>query len=202
MAELLVDTVGDVVCGGEVEGAEKEGDGLETVEVDAGVALDDGAFGDAADGGVIDGLDVSGEAGGVAADGERALCFGVDLAVVAVEGGHKEDTAFEAFGVADRGDGDVDFHAAFGEGGQGGGDEDRGYVFDDDGALWDLNAEALEGVGEGLDGEEGLLAIAAAAKADDEAVADELVVADALDLGDVAETDLAVAGRGEQGCRE
>lgn len=200
VTELLVDSVGDVVRGREVKGAEEKGDGLETVEVDADVALDDSAFGDAADGGVIDGLNVSGEAGGVAAEGERALCFGVDLAVVAVEGGHQEDTAFEAFGVADRGDGDVDLHAALGEGGQRGGDKDGGYVFDDDGALRDLDAEALEGIGEGLDGEEGLLAIAAAAKADDEAVADELVVADTLDFGDVAEADLTVAGGGEQGC--
>ncbi len=194
VAEVLVDAVGDVVGSGEIEGSEEEGYCLQAMEVDAGVAFDDGAFGDAADGGVVDGLDVAGEACGVAAKGERALRFGVDLAVVAVEGGHQEDTAFEAFGVTDRGNGDVDFHAALGEGGQGSGNEDGGYVFDNDGALRDLDPQALEGVGEGLDGEESLLAIAAAAKADDEAVADELVVADALDLGDVAEANLAVAG--------
>ena len=131
----------------------------------------------------------------VAADGERSLSGGVDLAVFAAQGGEQQGSAFERFGVADGGDDHVHLGAGAGEGGHGRGDGDGGDVFDGDGGGSNLKSHAQQEVGEHLGGEDGLLLVSGAVQADDQAVAHDGVFAHALDGGDLADAHLARGGR-------
>ena len=175
----------------------RESDG-EVVQVGGDIALGDGAVGDASDGGVIELLADPSGSGAVSSDDERALGGGVDLSVFSAQRGEQKRSAVEGFGVADGGDDDVHLGSGAGEGGQRGGDEDGGDIFDGDGGGGDLEAHALHEIGEHLGGEDGLLLISGAAQADDEAVAEEGIVTDTLDGGDLADAHLA-RGRGVEG---
>ncbi len=60
---------------------------------------------------------------------------------------------------------------------QRGRDHDGGGVFDGDGLRRNGHAHALQHVGQALRGEDGLFTVAGTVEADDQAVADELIVA-------------------------
>ena len=195
-AELVIDGLRHGFGAAEVGVVEQEGEVVAAIDVEGDAALDHRAEGDAGGVGVVVLLDVSVDVDGVSADDERALRLRVDLSVGSVEGRHEEEAAFETSGVARGGDGDVELGAGPGERRQSGGDKDGGEVLHADRRGGNTYAHAEQGGGEGLRGEGGLLAVAGALQADDDAVADELVVADALDRGDVFYARLPVGWRG------
>ena len=124
--------------------------------------------------------------GGKAGDEDRALRDRVDLSVGGLQRRHDQRAAVERGGVAERGDADVDAGAGFDKGGQVGGDDHgrdvlgaRPAAFQRDAEILQHRADRLLGVGRVAQ------AVAAALQADDEAVADQLVVARALQHGDV-----------------
>ena len=72
----------------------------------------------------------------------------------------------DGFGVADRGDRDIDAGTWFGESGDIGGDHHGGDIVRFDGFWRDFDAEALEGIGDTLDSV-GEFAVAFSCEADD-----------------------------------
>ena len=120
------------------------------------------------------------------ADREVALRHRVDLAVGAVQRGHDQRAAAQRLGLADGRDGDVEPLAGLGEGGQVGGDHHRGGVLQRRvDARRKLQAEAatrrfmrLRQIFE--------IVVARAGEADDDAVAGQLVRADALERAEIA----------------
>ena len=134
--------------------------------------------------------------------GERALGHRVDLAVSGEQRGDQQGAAGQVGGVAQCGDGDIDPAAAAGEGGQIGGHHDGGDVLG--GQLGHLvprvHAEALQHPDQRFAGEHRVVQlVAGVVQPDHQAVADELVLADALDIGDVLDAHL---GQGRQSGHE
>ena len=127
----------------------------------------------------------------VAADGERSLGGGIDLAVFAAQRSEQKGSALQRFGVTDGGDDDIHLGSGAGEGRQRRGDENGGDVFDRDAGRGNLQAHAQHDVGEHLGGEDGLLLISGAVETDDQAIADERIFAHSLDGGDLANAHLA-----------
>ncbi len=157
---------------------------LLSVEVD--LALDDGAVGDAADGRHA-AHDLGGFALGLeAADRDRALADRIDVAVGAEQRRDQQRAALQALGVAERGDGDVDPGALGAEGRQVGGHHHGGDVAGAQVLAADIDAEPLEHRLQRLLGEGDVVErVAGAVEADHEAVADQLVLPHALDIGEV-----------------
>ena len=89
--------------------AQEQRNGLEIVQIHSGVALDNSAVGNGADRGRIDFLAVRAVAGGVTTHNQRSLRFGIYLAIRAVERTQQQHAAFEALGVACRGDRNIQF---------------------------------------------------------------------------------------------
>ena len=138
--------------------------------------------------------------GGEAGDEDRALRDRIDLAVGGLQRRHDQRAAGERCGVAERGDVDVDARARLDEGRQVGGDDDgrdvlgaRAAAFAGDAEIFQHGADRL--LGEGRVAQ----AVAGALQADDQAVADQLVVARALQLGDVLDARRRPAGRQRAG---
>ena len=150
------------------------------------LALDDGAVGHAAGRRHAlrerFGIALGGEAG----DGHRALRDGVDLAVRGLHRRHDQRAAGERGGVAERGDADVDARAGLDEGRQIGGDDDGRDVLGARAAAFAGDAEIFQHGADRLLGERRIAqAVAGPLQPDDQAVADQLVVARALQLRDV-----------------
>ena len=153
------------------------------------LALDDGAVWQPSDrryaahdlGGFALGLE--------AADGERALGHRIDVAVGAEQRRDQKRAAEQALGVAHGRGGDVDARSLGRERRQVGGDHDRGDVAGADLLAANVDAEPLQHALQGLLGERRVIErIAGAVEADDQAIADQLVLADALDTGEVFNT--------------
>ena len=184
MKSLIAD--GDALGGGEVGVAQREANLLEPVERELDLALDDGAVGDAADG-----RHAAGDLGGVAfgleaADRDRALRHRIDVAVGAEQRRDQKRAALQALGVAERRDGDVDARALGAERRQVGGHHHGGDVAGADLGAADVDAEPLQHRLQRLLGERDVVErVAGAVEADDEAVADQLILAHALDIGEV-----------------
>ena len=195
-AEEVVDRRGDALGGGEVGIAQREAHVGQAVEREFDLAFDDGAVGDAADG-----RHAARDAGGVAfgleaADGERALRHGIDVAVGAEQRRDQQGAALQALGIAERRDGDVDAGALGAEGRQVGGDHHGGDVAGADGRAADVDAHALQHRLQRLLGEGDVVeGVAGAVEADHQAVADQLVLAHAFDIGEI----LDAGGRGGRG---
>ena len=125
-----------------------------------------------------------------AAGDDGALGDGIDLAVRRVERGHDQRPAQQARRIADRRDGDVDRAAGTGEGRQLGGDQDRRDVARPELLAGDVDAQPLEDVGHDLFGERRVAQpVTGAVEADHEAVADQLVRANAVELDEILEPD-------------
>ena len=156
------------------------------VEREFDLALDDGAVRQPADG-----RNAARDLGGLAfgletADGERALRDRVDVAVGAEQRRDQQRAAFQAFGVAHRRGGDVDAGALGGERRQVGGDHDGGDVAGADLLAADVDAEPFQHGLQRLLGERRIVErIAGAVEADDEPIAEQLVLPDTLDTGEV-----------------
>ena len=188
-ADIIVDRDGDALGRGEVGIAQRQAQMAELGERELDLALDDGAVGHPADGRHA-ARDLGCFALGLeAADGERALGDRVDVAVGAEERRHQKGAAEQAFGIAHGRGGDVDARPLGGEGRQVGGDHHRGDVAGADLLAADVDAEPLQHALQGLLGERRIVeGIAGAVEADDQAITDELVLANALDIGEVFDT--------------
>ncbi|SRR5258708_27253240 len=139
---------------------------------------------------MIDLFGVTHAARRVAADSERALRGGVDLAVCAVERGQQQHATFQTLGVANRSYGNVHGRSGTGKGRQVRSDEYGSYILDPHGVRGNLHAHALQNSGQGLDGEDRLLFVAGAVQSDDHAVADQGIFTHAFDTGEIANFDL------------
>jgi hypothetical protein len=110
----------------------------------------------------------------------------VDIAVGAEEGGDQEGAAEQALGVAHSRRGHIDARTLRRERRQGGRHHDRGHVPGTDLLAADIDTEPHQHPLQGLLGERGIVQrVAGCVEADDETVADELVLPDALDVGEV-----------------
>ena len=119
-------------------------------------------------------------------DGDRALRHRIDVAVGAEQGGDEEGAALQVLGIAERGDRHVHAGALGAERRQVAGDHDGGDVAGADGGAADVDAHAFQHRLQRLLGEGDVVErIAGAVEADDEAVADQLVLPHALDIGEV-----------------
>jgi len=132
--------------------------------------------------------------------GDIALGHGVDLPIGTFQGRQDQRAALEALGVADRRHRDVDILPGAGEGRQAGGDHHGGDVLQ----LQRLprrhvDAHGRQHADDALHGKRRLRGlVAAAVKADDDTVADQLVGTHAGDRSDVLDALGLCRGGGEQ----
>jgi hypothetical protein len=127
-------------------------------------------------------------AGNEPAGHHRTLRNRVDLAIGAAQGGQNQNAALQGAGVSDGGHGGVDALARLGKGRKRGGDHDGGGVLHADGRRRNRNAHAFQEVGEALIGKDGLLCVPFSGQADHQAVTDQLVFANTLDIDEVLQT--------------
>ena len=193
----VVDRRSDALGGGEVGIAQREPQVGQAIEREVDLALDDRAVRDAPDGRHA-ARDLCGIAfGREPADRERALPDRIDIAVGAEQRRDQQRAALQAFRVAHRRDGDVDARALRPEGGQVGGHHDGCDVAGAQRLAADVDAEALQHRLQRLLGEGDVVErVAGAVEADDEAVADELVLAHALDAREILDPRGGVGWRG------
>ncbi len=194
-AEEVVDRGGNAFGGGEVGVAQRQPDIGQAIERELDLAFDDGAVGDPADR-----RHAAGDAGGGAfgresGDRDRTLRNRVDVAVGAEQGGDQQRAAGQVLGIAKRGDGDVHPRSLGAERGQIAGGADGGAA--------DVDAHALEHRLQRLLGEGDVVQrIAGAVEADDEAVADQLVLPHAFDIGEILDPRGRIRRRGRQHQRQ
>lgn len=139
--------------------------------------------------------------GGDRAGGERALSHSIHLAIGGQQRRHKQRSASEIGGVAEGGNGDIDPAAAAGEGGQVGGDHHRGNVLGGEfgNLVAGVHTQPFQHPDQRFTGEHRVVQLVpGVVQSDDKAVADQLVLADTLDAGDVLDTDLSRGGQGRQ----
>ena len=118
----------------------------------------------------------------------------VDVAVGAEQRRHQQGAALQALGVADRRDGDVDARALRAEGRQVGRHHHGGDVAGAQRLAADVDAEAFQHRLQRLLGERDVVErVAGAVEADDEAVADQLVLPHALDAREILDARGGVA---------
>ena len=185
-ADIIVDGDGDALGRREVGVAQGKPQLADAVEREFDLALDDGAVRHSPDG-----RNAARDLGGLAlgretADGERALRDRIDIAVGAEQRRDQQRAALQAFGIAHRRGGHVDPGALGGERRQIGGDHDGGDVAGADLLAADIDAKPFQHRLQGLLGERRIVErIAGAVEADDEAIAEQLVLPDTLDTGEV-----------------
>ncbi len=185
-AEKVVDRGGNALGGGEIGVAQRQAHIGQAVEREFDLALDDGAVGDAADGRHAAHHAGGGAFGRKAGDRDRALRHRIDVAVGAEQRGDEQGAALQVLGIAERGDGDVHPGALGAERRQVAGHHHGGDVAGADGGAADVDAHALEHRLQRLLGEGDVVqGVAGAVEADDEAVADQLVLPHALDIGEI-----------------
>ena len=185
-ADEVVDRGGDALGGGEVGIAQRERSWLSRLSAKSISRSMMRAVGDAADGRHA-AHDLGGLAFGLeAADRDRALADRVDVAVGAEQRRHQQRAALQALGVAERRDGDVDARALRAEGGRLAVTITAATLPVRSVCAADVDAEPLQHRLQRLLGEGDVVErVAGAVEADHEAVADELVLAHALDVGEV-----------------
>ena len=167
-------------------------------QIDGSVPLHHSTLSNPADRQVIYTLGVSGRAFGVASDHQRPLRFGIHLAIRRSESCQKQHSALHALGVAHGRNCDIDLHSRARERRQRRCDKYRGDVLHHHHAGRDLHPHPKQCIGQRLHRKEGLLGVARARQSNHQAIADQLIVANALNLGDVAYQHLAVGFGPEQ----
>ena len=130
----------------------------------------------------------------VAADGERTLRGGIDLAIFAAQGGEQKGSALQRFGVADGGDVTSICVPARVKAGM---DQvtKTAATFLTVMPVEHLQAQTLQHVGQHLGGEDGLLLVSGAVQSDHQAIAHQRVFAHSLHRGDLADAYQARSGR-------
>ena len=130
-----------------------------------------------------------------AARDHRPLRHRIDVAIGGEQGRQHEGAAKQALGVADGGNGRVDLGARAGEGRQGRRHDHGGDVLGLDVLAFDVDAQPLEQIDQQILGEgDAAQRIPGPVQADDEAVADQVVAAHALDVDDVLDAHRRGAG--------
>ena len=193
-----VDRLGDAPRGREVGIAQRDLDGLELGEVEADLALDDGAVRDAPGRRRALGHGLRAAARGEAADRDGALRHGIDLAVGAEQRRDEQGAALQALGVAQGVDRDVELGALAGERLERRRHHDRGDVVGVElgQTVARVDAEALQHADQALLGERRLVErVAGAVQADHQAVADQEVLAHPLEIGDVLDARFGARAR-------
>ena len=117
---------------------------------------------------------------------EWPLGFGINLAIRPAQRSQEQHSAFEALGVADGGNRNVQRHARPGKRRKRSSYEHSRNIFYDDCIGGNLHAHALHDVGQGLGREQGLLAVSGPVQSDHDAVAHQRIVAHSSDGRDVA----------------
>ena len=111
----------------------------------------------------------------------RALRQRVDLPVHALKTGQQQHAALQILRIANGGGIDINVHAGLSKGRQRGGDHHRGRILDQKLTRVHGDAHLLQHIRQTLRREVGGLMVAGAVQPDHQAVADQLVVADAFD---------------------
>ena len=122
-----------------------------------------------------------------AAGDEWALCNAIYFAVCATQGRLDEDAALQALCVADCRHGYVDPRSVLGVGWQVGSNHHCGNVSYEHCCGVDLHAHPIQHTGQALRRKESLPLVPSSRQSDDEAIAEELVVARALESNQFAD---------------
>ena len=163
---------------------------VRSVKVPGNGALHQAAVRNAAHGGMVLGDRGAPGRGGETAHQDGALAHHVDGAIGPLEGGHEQGAPGQGLGVPGGADGHIHALTGLGEGRQFGRHHHRRHVLDLHGGGADGDALAGHEVGQGLHRELGLVLVAGAIQAHDDAVAQQLVAADALEPGHILELGL------------
>ena len=121
------------------------------------------------------------------------MCHCVDLAIGGQQGRDEQSAAGQVLGVTKGGDRDIDPAAAAHEGGEIGRHHHGGDVLGLELAFLvpGVHAETLQHADQGLAGENGRIELVASAiEANDQPIANQLIVADTLDIGDILDAHL------------
>ena len=156
--KFVVDGIGDLLGGSEVGIAQQQRNGLEFVQVDRRVALDDAAIRNARRQWWNSLPCRWAVARRVSAHHQRSLRLGIDLAIGAMQRAHQQHAAFEALGIADRGNRHVELRAGPRKWRQRAVIKTAATFFTSTVRGRDQHAHLLHGVGQRLHGEVGLLA--------------------------------------------
>jgi hypothetical protein len=127
--------------------------------------------------------------GGKPADRERPLRSGVDLAIRAIQRSHQKHTALQAPGISNRGNGHIHLGSGPRERWQASGDKYGRHILDDRRRRGNLRSHALHDVGQGLSGEDGLLAVAGLREPHHHAIANQRILAHSFDVREIANLD-------------
>src|SRR6266403_1583354 len=136
--------------------------------------------------------------GGKPSHRDWALGGGIDLSIRAIERRQQKQAAFEALGIADRGDGYVHLRARPRECRQAGGHKHRCDIVDARRRRRNLRAHALHNVGQGLGRECGLLAVPSTGEPNYHAVPNQRIFPYPFDAGEIADFDRDRFGRKER----
>ena len=178
--EVMIDHFGNAGRGGEVGGVQLEAHLVGRLD-GRRWTLDDGSVRDAAHGGMVDRLRIAGATRDEAAGDHGALSNGINLAVDSAQAGHQQQAALQAGGVAHGRHGSVDLHSRLRERRERGCHHHRSRVFHQDQGRIHGDAHLLQHVGETLRGEQRLLPVASAFQSDDDAVTNQLILADSFE---------------------
>lgn len=111
---------------------------------------------------------------------------GIYLAVCRVQRRHDQCAAKQAFRIAYRGHADIDLRTGARERRQGGGNDHRRHVLGTECFVSDIDAQPLKQAGHDLFGKGRVSqAVARTVQADDQAITDQVVAADAVDIGQI-----------------
>ena len=185
-ADKIVDGQRDAARGGEIGVAQREAHRVLGAEREIDLALDQGARGDHAGGGHARNHCRGLALGRKTVDEHRALGNGIGLAIGAKQGRDQKRAALERGRIAHGRDRNVEARALCGKGRQIGGDHHGGNICRAHRLAAGVDPHALEHGDHRLAGEGRIVeAVAGAVEAHDQPVADQLVVAHALDLDDI-----------------
>ena len=169
-------------------------DGLHLLQLEQHRPLHQRAAGNPGGGGVIELARVTGCGTHITAQDKSSLGLRVNLTVWTIERGHQQDSAFERARISGRGCRNVDAIAGPAEGRQRSHDKDRRHILDLHVAgtvragLRNGDAHAFQGGDQCLCREDGLRAVAGSAQANNKAITDKLVIANALNGGYIFHT--------------
>src|SRR5215472_3085625 len=172
------------------------------MEVDHGRSFDDCPVRNDPNCGIVHLAQVTGRPFRVASGSERTLSLGVHLTVSTAQRGQEQHSAFNAFGIAHRRNSDVHLHTRLGKGWQLRGNHDGSDVLYNRGSGWNLHTHAGEHVCESLHCEISLLTISRPLKSNNKAVTNELILANTLNLCDIANVNFTKSRAGIESHKE
>ncbi len=185
--KFAVDGVGDFARGRKIRLTQKQRNRSETIEIEGQTTFYPPARRNSSDGWMVHLLARTRTSSGKPSDCNRALGCGVDLPIRAIELREQKEAAFEALGIADRGDGYVHLRAGPRECRQAGSHKYRCDIVDARRRRRNRCAHALHNVGQGLGRERGLLAVSGTRESNHHAIANQRIFPYAFDAGQIAD---------------